>query len=341
MADIVLFLQSLLANLQGNVLDLVILGIIAFYAYEGYMLGFVAALIDLTSFLLSFTIALKAYSIISPLLISIFHISQGFANAGAFFLTALMSEIILNILLRKLVARSPRLSVNNPFTDTSQRINHVLGLIPGIASSLIILSFLLTLVVALPSSPFLKEVVSTSYVGSRLISNAATFEKRLNDIFGGALHETLNFLTIAPQSSESINLRFTVANPRVDGKAEQQMLRMVNKERTKAGVKPLVFNAKLRDLSRDYSRDMFARGYFSHYNPEGESPFMRMENYGISFLAAGENLALAPTTELAMQGLMDSPGHRANILSENFGRVGIGIMDGGIYGKMFTQEFTD
>ncbi len=66
-----------------------------------------------------------------------------------------------------------------------------------------------------------------------------------------------------------------------------------------------------------------------------------MDADSITYGYAGENLALAPSTELAMQGLMNSPGHRKNILSPNFTKVGIGVMDGGIYGKMFTQEFTD
>jgi uncharacterized protein YkwD len=86
---------------------------------------------------------------------------------------------------------------------------------------------------------------------------------------------------------------------------------------------------------------MFERGYFSHYNPEGMSPFDRMEQAGIHFIAAGENLALAPNVTIAHQGLMDSPGHRANILSTDFGKVGIGVMDGGMFGRMFVQEFTD
>ena len=66
-----------------------------------------------------------------------------------------------------------------------------------------------------------------------------------------------------------------------------------------------------------------------------------MERYNIKFSAAGENLALAPNVSLAHQGLMNSPGHRANIMSGDFGKVGIGVVDGGIYGEMFVQEFTD
>jgi uncharacterized protein YkwD len=75
---------------------------------------------------------------------------------------------------------------------------------------------------------------------------------------------------------------------------------------------------------------MFARGYFAHETPEGRSPFDRMSADGVKFMTAGENLALAPTLQVAHNGLMKSPGHRANILAKDFGRVGIGILDGGI-----------
>jgi uncharacterized protein YkwD len=119
------------------------------------------------------------------------------------------------------------------------------------------------------------------------------------------------------------------------------MFKMVNTERVQHGLAPVFFDAKLRAVARAHSDDMFKRGYFSHYTPEGLSPFDRMKNANIEFLSAGENLALAPTTELAMQGLMNSPGHRANILSPSFGKIGIGVIDGGIYGKMYSQEFTD
>ena len=66
-----------------------------------------------------------------------------------------------------------------------------------------------------------------------------------------------------------------------------------------------------------------------------------MEKAGISYQAAGENLAYAPNVDVAHTGLMNSEGHRANILSADFGKVGIGVIDGGVYGKMFVQEFTD
>lgn len=324
-----------------NMLDIVILCILFFYAFEGYMLGFFLAALDLLSFVCSFIIALKLYSDFGLFLGDTLNISPGFARAIAFFLLALVSEIILNILFRKLAERIPSPLMRPEIKVKLYHTNKVLGIIPGLFSAFIILSFLLSIIISLPSSPFLKKVVTTSSIGKYLVANTATFEKGLNDIFGGALNETLNFLTVKPESDETVNLRFTVATPTVDTEAEEEMFRLVNKERVATGLSPLTVDTKLRELARDYSEDMFQRGYFSHYSPEGQSPFDRMDAWGITYGFAGENLALAPSTELAMQGLMNSPGHRANILSPNFTKVGIGAMDGGIYGKMYTQEFTD
>lgn len=324
-----------------NILDFIILTIIVFYAYEGYMVGFLHAFLDLSSFVLSFFIALTFYAGGGEFVMRQFGIPPGLSNALAFLVLALVSEIVMSILLRKVASFIPPFSEKNPLHRVTQRLNHPLGLLPGLASAVIILSFLLTVIIALPSSPLLKELVTGSRLGGTFVASTSLFEHRLNDIFGGAIQETLNVLTVKPESDATVDLRFTVANPGVDPEAEQLMLELLNLERRKAGLEPLVMDEGLRELARDYSRDMFQRGYFSHYNPEGQSPFDRMEMYGISYLYAGENLALAPSVELAHQGLMNSPGHRANILSPNFKKIGIGVMNGGIYGKMFSQEFTD
>ena len=81
--------------------------------------------------------------------------------------------------------------------------------------------------------------------------------------------------------------------------------------------------------------------FFGHDNPDGKDPFDRMKAANVRFMAAGENLALAQTVEIAHTNLMNSPGHRANILKPQFGRLGIGILDGGFYGLMISQEFRD
>ncbi len=322
-----------------NVLDVIIFIVIFFYAYEGYILGVVTSGFDLLSFILSFIIALKVYNGFGLFLGDNFGIPPGIARAIAFFIAALISEIVLTFLFRKLEKKIPDLSLH-PST-LIKRLNHILGIIPGLASAFIILSFLFSIIVSLPSSPFLKKIVITSKIGKTMVANTSLFEKRLNDIFGGALNETMNFLTVKPKSNERINLRFTVQNPTIDPQSEEEMLRLVNKARKENGVPPLRMDTALRALAREYSRNMLQKGFFSHYDEEGKSPFDRMDEHNIQRRYAGENLAFAPSTELAMQGLLNSPGHRANILNPNFTKIGVGVLDGGVYGKMFTQEFTD
>lgn len=343
------FLASLGAQLTAvpfpqiglTFLDFIIIFVILFYAYEGIVLGFLLAAVDLLSFILSFLFALKWYSLLGPVLANIFSLPPGVANAISFFVIALFVEIALSILFRRLLKRLCRMRFLQVYLNRFQSFDHYLGVLPGIASAFIILSFLLTVIISLPSSPFLKQAVTDSIVGSRLVTHAALAEKTLNDVFGGALHESLNFLTVEPESDETLTLHFKVAEPIVDPVSEQEMIGMVNRERKKAGLKPMAIDSSLRSLARSYAKTMLQGGFFSHYGQDGSSPFDRMDAAGISYLSAGENLALAPNTDLAMQGLMNSPGHKANILSPNFGHVGIGVMDGGIYGKMFVQEFTD
>lgn len=324
-----------------NFLDLVIILVILFYVREGYTLGFTLAFFDLVSFIIAFIAALKFYSWIAGFFILFFGMPLGLANALAFFLVAFISEIIMALLSRRIVHYLPGLPHGSRVQKTFSSFNHWLGIFPGMISAFIIISFLLSVIVTFPSSPFIKQAVNNSVIGAKLVDNTSELESVLNKIFGGALNETLNFLTVEPKSTQTIKLHFTVPNGTVDEKAEQEMFAKVNTERVTAGLEKMTFDDKLRDLARAHSNDMFQRGYFSHYTPEGLSPFDRMEKAGISYQYAGENLALAPSTPLAMQGLMNSPGHRANILNANFHKVGIGVIDGGIYGKMYTQEFTN
>lgn len=329
-----------------NILDIIIVVVLLLYAFEGYQLGFVGALFDFLSFVLSFALGLKFYSVIATLLVQKFSLSQGFANALGFFIVAFVSEIVLNILAHKIATFIHKHVVVKTTNDSSKAGyfalgNHIVGILPGVASAIVLVSFLLTIIISLPLSPYLKNLISSSRLGNPLVAKAQGFEKSLHTVFGGAVSDTLNFLTVEPQSNETVKLHFKATDVKPDSEAEQQMMRLVNKERTSRGLKPLVFDIRLQAVARAHAKDMFERGYFSHYTPEGLSPFDRIIQADISFVSAGENLALAPNTQLAMQGLMQSPGHRANILSTQFGKIGIGVMDGGIYGEMFTQEFKD
>jgi serralysin len=122
---------------------------------------------------------------------------------------------------------------------------------------------------------------------------------------------------------------------------EQLMLELVNRERTKAGVQPLAFNDALNESSDAHSNWMIAADVFDHTGVSGSSPHQRMANAGYSFTgsyASGENIAwaslrepggLQDEVELLHTNLMNSTGHRANILNGNFQEAGIGFQTGG------------
>lgn len=120
---------------------------------------------------------------------------------------------------------------------------------------------------------------------------------------------------------------------------EQQMLDLVNAERAKVGAQPLAADMRLTEQARLKSQDMIDKGYFSHQSPTYGSPFDQMKAAGITYRTAGENLAGAPSVKSAHDNLMLSDGHRRNILNPAFDHVGIGIIEGGPYGIMFTQMF--
>lgn len=121
--------------------------------------------------------------------------------------------------------------------------------------------------------------------------------------------------------------------------AEQQAFSLLNADRAKNGLAPLKFNSQLTSLAESYAKDMINRNYFSHTNPEGQSPFDRMKNAGISYGYAGENIAINTSVAGAETAFMNSSGHRANILSSNYTDVGIGVgysANGSLY---VVQEF--
>jgi uncharacterized protein YkwD len=168
----------------------------------------------------------------------------------------------------------------------------------------------------------------------------AIFETPVNEKIAAALEAEADVphdATIAVAGSEAFKNSNYVPRPDL----ERQMLQLVNAERTKLGIKPLQADGKAREVGALHAADMFVRGYFSHNSPEGTDPFMRMKQSGVRYKTAGENLAYATTLPLAHRGLMNSPGHRKNILNPRFGRVGVAILDGGKKGLMFVQVFRD
>lgn len=118
----------------------------------------------------------------------------------------------------------------------------------------------------------------------------------------------------------------------------RQVLDLVNQERGKAGLQPLSLDANLMKAAQDKSDDMVKNNYMSHYAPNGEDPFTRMQRDGAMGLA--ENIAGGQQTpQDVVNAWMGDEGHRDNILNAQVTKMGLGVADGGPYGRMWTQDF--
>jgi uncharacterized YkwD family protein/spore coat assembly protein SafA len=107
---------------------------------------------------------------------------------------------------------------------------------------------------------------------------------------------------------------------------ENEVAKLVNAERARAGLPALKVNWQLSRVARYKSADMANKGYFSHQSPTYGTPFQMMENFGLRFSSAGENIAYGQRTPAeVMRDWMNSPGHRNNILSRSYTEIGVGL----------------
>ena len=316
-----------------NFIDVLLVILIVLSLLNGYRRGFILGVLDLASWVLSLLAGLRYCRPVAQWLgprVDLW--PEMWDQPIAFVLVALLVGVIVHLIGNALLRRLPE--------DVHERpANQALGVVPGLASGLITTAIISALLLAIPLSDALSERTRESPLANRLAVYAERLESSLRPVFGEAISKTLNLLTVQPDSNERVTLPFTVATSKPRPDLEQRMLDLVNGERVANGLQPLAPDPELTEVARRHSADMFARGYFAHDTPEGLSPFDRIKDANVRFLVAGENLALAPTVSVAHTGLMNSPGHRANILRPQFGRVGIGIMDGGMRGLMVSQEF--
>jgi uncharacterized YkwD family protein len=114
-----------------------------------------------------------------------------------------------------------------------------------------------------------------------------------------------------------------------------QVFSLVNQQRSKAGLKPLAWNAKLANMAMVKAKDMKKNNYFDHNSPTYGSPFNMMSRFGISYSWAGENIAMGQRSPAeVMNAWMNSSGHRANILNAHYTSIGVAYYNG-----EWVQEF--
>jgi uncharacterized protein YkwD len=110
---------------------------------------------------------------------------------------------------------------------------------------------------------------------------------------------------------------------------ENQVVVLINQERTDRGLSELTLNSSLRQAAQRHSKDMACNDFFSHTGSDGSSPFTRMIEAGYSYSWAAENIAASSSQSFSAQAVvnmwMNSTGHRNNILSENATHIGVGF----------------
>ncbi len=177
----------------------------------------------------------------------------------------------------------------------------------------------------------LTALLSIGTAGFASASTCSTLSCRLRSILSSYTTGTRTFVS-APSSvsrNDSQTQSQTAQNITLQNSAsslQSQLLALLNKERSASGVGKLSLSSELSAVAQAKAEDMAKNGYFSHTSPVYGTPFEMMKSYGIRYRYAAENLAKNSSVEKAHYALMNSDGHRKNILNGNYTQVGIGIV---------------
>ena len=308
------------------------MAIVALGIWIGWRRGFVVATLHLMTLAACFALAFFASPCVAMWLQQVYPDAGVWAAPASFIAIFIVAELLIGTLASRIARALPTRLHPHP-------VNRSLGVLPGALNGLLNATLVALVLMSAPIHDDITTATQGSAAAKWLNGPAEWIAGQITPIFEPAINRTLRALTTQPEPHTPVKLNFavTAASPRAD--LEARMLELVNAERAKEGLKPLVADAELREVARAHSRDMLARGYFAHTTPEGTDMVDRLRKAKLRYLAAGENLALAPSLARAHDGLMNSPGHRANILKPQFARVGIGVLDGGRHGLMITQNF--
>lgn len=178
------------------------------------------------------------------------------------------------------------------------------------------------------------NVIHTVKSGDSLWKIAVKYEIGLKEIIS-ANPNLKNPNLIYPEQKISVPSKSTA-----DTSIQNEILKLVNNERSKQGLNPLKLNWEVSRVAKVKAEDMAHEGYFSHTSPTYGTPFEMLKHYGIVYRTAGENIAAGqPNAQEVMEAWMNSTGHRANILNAKYTDLGVGYATGGSYKTYWVQQF--
>lgn len=325
-------------TLPFSPIDAAIIALIGVAIWNGYRSGFISTAYGLATWVVSFATAVVFQSPASQL-VQYLGLSPATAHPVSFVLMLVLVELLFTA--AGYFAVKPIVRHVHGISHWTELSDKVLGVFPSVARSLFVAGILLSALVVSPLSPELKAAVEQSRLSRALIERVSEIQPQLARLSGQVGDNVPLFVTkLGEDETESLaNILPDNLTLAPDPSAEQQMFLLVNEERKNAGVQPLSWDDRLLPVARQHSEEMFRLKYFSHQSPVNGSPFDRLKAAKITYTKAGENLAYAQSVTIAHRGLMDSPGHKANILDPAFTRMAVGVIYAGAYGRMFTQMF--
>jgi uncharacterized protein YkwD len=322
-------------TLPFSLIDAAIVLLLLAAVWGGYRSGFIATTYGLATWIVSFAAAV-VFQGQAAQLVERLGVHPATARPIGFIVVLVLVESLFSI--AGFLALTPVVSAVHRVRGlaTADRIG---GIFPAAARALFVIGIVLAALVVSPVSSDVKATVESSRIARALIDQISGLQPTLAKL-SGQLGETVPlFVTkLGEDQTETLDLPSDLQLS-ADPVAERQMFDLVNEERAAAGLRLLAWDDRLVPVARQHSEEMFELKYFSHQSPVSGSPFDRLRTAGITYTRAGENLAYAQSVSVAHRGLMQSQGHRENILRPEFTRMAVGVISAGPYGRMFTQLF--
>jgi uncharacterized protein YkwD len=320
------------------VIDLAILVFLALLLFRGWTRGFVREAMDLVGLVIGTILAFRLGPAMGAIVGSMADISDEMARFIGGFIVFLAVGIGAAFATRKIerTARLPGLNM----------MNRAGGAGLAAAWGVFLATLVLTLGVVLPMPPAVADSIDDSAVARTLTNPHGVAQELFIGLSGDRLIETMLNLR------EAVGIRRVIVDPDAsidlgpsdaedivrDFEAAEEIFVRVNAARVDAGLNPLIWDDALAGVGFGHAVEMYVGGYFSHTSPATGDVGDRLNDAGINFQVGGENLALAATVTEIHEGLMDSPGHRANIEAHFYQWVGIAVVSGPL-GLMTVQVF--
>lgn len=318
-----------------NVVDVLIVGALGLAVLTGVRTGFVSGAYGLASWVAALLVAIAFQASVAERLAPLVPVPAALLRAGVFVAIVILLELLFALCHRLVIA---------PLVRALHRLralaiaDRALGVVPAAARILLVAAVILAAVVVLPVGAGARAAIDGSWLARVLIAQVSIVQPFLDQLVGETEGAPPLVTRLAADERQALDLPEGLALA-ADPESERQLVTLTNAERVAAGLAPLELDPRLVPVARAHATEMFRLRYFAHVSPVTGSPFDRLVAAGISYSRAGENLAYARSVVTAHRGLMDSPGHRENILRPEFTRIGVGVISAGPYGRMFTQLF--